>query len=81
MFSLCLLLQKVGCNLYGSFWELSNFIATFYKLVPRKEMVYEDLKVTTYQGVNNWERLPLEEVVLLRHVKSQKGYHVKTVYK
>lgn len=44
-------------------------------------MVYEDLKVTTYQGVNNWERLPLEGVVLLRHVKSQKGYHVKTVYK
>lgn len=44
-------------------------------------MVYEDLKVNTYQGVNNWERFPLEEVELLRHAKSQKGYCVKIVCK
>lgn len=44
-------------------------------------MVYKDLEVNTYQGVNNWERLPLKKVELLGHVKSQKGYCVKTVYK
>ena len=52
-----------------------------YKLVPPKEMVYEDLQVNTHQGVNNWERLNLEEVGWRRHVKSQKGCCVNTVCK
>lgn len=43
-------------------------------------MVYEDSGVNTYQGVNNWGRLSLQEVELLRHVQSQKGSHVKIAY-
>lgn len=48
--------------------------------MPDKEVVYEDSEVNTYQGVNNWGRLPLQEVELLRHVKSQRAYHVKIAY-